>query len=155
MPDQDQVELQRIRDRAKLIPPGRKAAREAFPDEPTVLMVFPAPLTLAINHQTIVTFQAGPQEVPKSLIEHAYLKANGVKLFAGANVDEELTAAQKAFDEATARLDKAKAAKAAAVKNAEVMAQINPQAAANGAKEESGNGKKDDGKQAAANGAKK
>lgn len=135
MPDQDQAELQRARERAKLIPPGRKTAREAFPDEPTAMMIFPQPLTLAINHQTIVPFQAGPQEVPTSLIDHPYLKANGVKLFAGANVDEELDAAQKAVAEANARLDKAKAAKAAAVRNAEMMAKVNPQAASDTATE--------------------
>jgi hypothetical protein len=56
-------------------------AVHAFPNEPTVTMVFPKEVRLTLPDHSVVRFEAGPQEVPESLIDNWYLKANGVKKY--------------------------------------------------------------------------
>ena len=57
------------------------SALAAFPDEPTVLMNFPDTVTLTLSGEkgyTMVTFPAGVQPVPESLVDEQYLKDSGV-----------------------------------------------------------------------------
>ena len=57
------------------------SALAAFPDEPTVLMNLPELVTLTLRGEkayTMVTFPAGVQPVPKSLVDEQWLKDSGV-----------------------------------------------------------------------------
>lgn len=52
-----------------------------FKNEQTVTMLFPSKVNLRLDNGKVVTFEAGPQEVPASLKDHWYLKANKVVLY--------------------------------------------------------------------------
>ena len=57
-------------------------------NEETVLMQFPRKVTLTLSHSQRIRFEAGVQAVPKSLVGHWYLKANGVTALADEAEDQ-------------------------------------------------------------------
>lgn len=61
--------------------------------EKTVTMNFVVPVLLTLQDHTRIRFEIGPQEVPESLKDHSYLKANGVTLY-----DAKLVAAKAAAE---------------------------------------------------------
>src|SRR5437588_4048016 len=76
--------------------------------EPTVLMIFPHPVLLTVHATKRIQFRDGPQQVPVSLADHFYLKANGVKAFIpGPNA---LTAEQQAQLDSAERIKREEAA---------------------------------------------
>jgi len=59
---------------------GKSAMPHALAQEPTVIMVFPRKVVLQLDEgHGFVEFEAGVNEVPKSLAGHWYLGACGVK----------------------------------------------------------------------------
>lgn len=56
-----------------------KNAAQLAATEETVTMVFPRKVLLTLNDHSRVEFEAGIQEVPKSLAGHDYLAMSGVK----------------------------------------------------------------------------
>jgi hypothetical protein len=58
-----------------------QAAAAAFAGLETTTMVFPKRVTLQHKPGQLAVFDAGTQEVPNDLVDHPYLKANGVKKY--------------------------------------------------------------------------
>jgi hypothetical protein len=50
-----------------------------FPNEETVTMLFENQVNLRLDNFKVITFAPGYQEVPVSIKDHWYLKANGAK----------------------------------------------------------------------------
>jgi len=55
-----------------------QSATDAFPDEKTIKLNFPHPVTLTLPGYQTVHFPAGVQDVPVNLLDEQYLKDNGV-----------------------------------------------------------------------------
>lgn len=81
----------------------------------TKTMVFPRTVRVTDNARNLHVFEPGPQEVPVELVEHPYLKANGVVEYKG-EVKRAQTEAEKAQALAEKKQhDADEAARAAAV----------------------------------------
>jgi hypothetical protein len=63
------------------LPTITRTVAETHPEEETVTMIFPKDVTIVDNEKRRILFKKGPQEVPVSLKDNWYLKANKVELY--------------------------------------------------------------------------